>query len=161
MRPPCSGSPRKQGESRTARHSCARHPTRGETASGADLSPAGETRAKAYVAYFKTFAVDGNAMVPEQLFACADSKASCRMRQTLVPLSDALGLNIDVRFSDEQSNKLASEIQTKEHKKCVLIFWCHLLHSRPAQGAGRRSRQAPAERQEARPCLRQGDPVAV
>ncbi|MCE9518524.1 MAG: flagellar basal body-associated protein FliL [Verrucomicrobia bacterium] len=94
-------------------------------ASGADLSPAGEARAKAYVAYFKNFTVDGNAMVPEQLFACSDSKASCRPRQTLVPLSDALGLKIDVRFSDEQSDKLAGELQAKEHKKCILISWHH------------------------------------
>jgi hypothetical protein len=94
-------------------------------ASGVLLSPEGEARAKAYVAYFKSFAADGKALVPEQLFACADSKDSHRPRLTLEPLSKALGLKIDDRFSDEQSDGLARELRAKEHKQPILICWHH------------------------------------
>lgn len=94
-------------------------------ASGDMLSPAGEARAQAYVAYFKNFTVDGKAMAPEHLFACADSKASHRPRLTLEPLSKALGLKIDDRFTDKQSDALARELGSKERRGCILISWHH------------------------------------
>ena len=93
--------------------------------SGPTLSPAGEARAKAIVAYFKNFAVDGKAMRPESLFAAADSKSSHRPRLTLDPLGKALGLKIDGRFNEKLPDDLARELRTRPHGKCVLISWRH------------------------------------
>ena len=93
--------------------------------SGEALSPAGEARAKAYVAYFKNFAVDGKATMPTCLFAAADSKASHRPRLTIEPLGKALSLKIDARFSEKQPGELARDLSSKQRGRCVLISYRH------------------------------------
>ena len=92
---------------------------------GDGLAPAGKTRAKAYVNYFKNYTVDGQALKLDHLFAAADSKQSHRARLTLEPTSKKLGLAIDCQFEDEQFQKLADEIRTKLRGKDILICWHH------------------------------------
>jgi hypothetical protein len=94
-------------------------------ASGLGLSADGETRAKAYVNYFKQFTIDGQPLKLDCIFAAADSKGSQRSRLTLEPTSRALGLAIDTRFKDKDFQKLADEIQAKPHGTGILIAWHH------------------------------------
>lgn len=94
-------------------------------ASGPGLTPEGEARAQAYVGYFEHFSVDGESMVPNALFAAADSKSSMRPRLTITPLSQALSLPIDDPFSDKQSKDIAEALRTQAHGDHVLIAWHH------------------------------------
>ncbi len=94
-------------------------------AKGAELTAAGEARAKAYAEYFKNYTVDGKPLKLDHLFAAADSKESQRARLTLEPTSQLLGLKIDSQFADDQFQKLADEIRTKPHGKHMLICWHH------------------------------------
>jgi hypothetical protein len=93
--------------------------------SGSGLTPAGEARARAYVDYFEHFAVDGQPMAPNSLYASADSKSSMRPRLTIEPLSQAMGLPIDSRFADKQTEEIADALRTTAHGKRVLIAWHH------------------------------------
>ena len=120
------GEPDKHDENRGLKNTVVliiRHAEKPE--SGQALSPAGEARARSYVAYFKNFAVDGKAMRPDYLFAAANSKSSHRPRLTIEPLGKALALKIDDRFSDSQSDALARELKTKPHGRCVLVSYRH------------------------------------
>jgi hypothetical protein len=92
---------------------------------GFGLSAEGAARAKAYVNYFKNFALDGRPLKLDYLFAAADSKASHRPRLTIEPTSHALGLVIDSRFKDKDFQALAAEIQSRPHGKAILISWHH------------------------------------
>ena len=94
-------------------------------AHGSDLTPGGQARAEAYAGYFKNFALDGQPLRLDYLFAAADSKASQRARLTLEPTSKLLGLAIDNRFADEQFRKLADEIRARPHGQHILICWHH------------------------------------
>ena len=69
--------------------------------SGTGLSPAGEARAQAYVGYFQHLTLNGAAFRPDTLIATADSKNSARERLTLEPLSQALGIPLDLRFDNK------------------------------------------------------------
>jgi hypothetical protein len=93
--------------------------------SGPGLTPEGEARARAYVGYFEHFSVNGQPMVPNALYAAADSKESMRPRLTITPLSQALGLPIDDRFADKQTKEIADALQTEAHGNHVLIAWHH------------------------------------
>ena len=64
---------------------------------------------------------------PDFLFAAADSARSARPRQTLLPLSKALHLPLDIRFSDYDEEKLAHAIMgsAKYRGKAVLVCWRH------------------------------------
>ncbi|WP_246707377.1 flagellar basal body-associated protein FliL [Mesorhizobium sp. NZP2077] len=93
--------------------------------SGPGLSPEGEARAKAYVAYFQPFMLDGVAFRPDMLVASADSKSSARERLTLTPLSRALKLPIDQRFADHEVQNLVAALSTESHGKSILIAWHH------------------------------------
>ncbi|HTV86796.1 MAG TPA: flagellar basal body-associated protein FliL [Dyella sp.] len=92
---------------------------------GAGLTPAGEARAQAYVGYFEHFALEGQRMTPNALYAAADSKSSMRPRLTITPLSQALGLAIDERFADKQPGQIAADLRTGAHGDRVLICWHH------------------------------------
>lgn len=94
-------------------------------AEGFELSPAGKMRAKAYVGYFKKFTVDGKPLKLDYLFSTADSSKSHRPRLTIEPLSKALGIKIDSRFSDDEYAKLAADIQNQPHGRNILICWHH------------------------------------
>jgi hypothetical protein len=93
--------------------------------SGPGLTPAGEARAQAYVGYFEHFILNSEPMVPNALYASADSKSSMRPRLTITPLSQALGLPIDNRFADKQTKDLADALRTEAHGNHVLIAWHH------------------------------------
>jgi hypothetical protein len=93
--------------------------------SGPGLTPEGEARARAYVQYFEHFSVDGQPMLPDALYAAADSKSSMRPRLTITPLSQALNLPIDDRFADKQTKEIADALQTESHGRHVLIAWHH------------------------------------
>ncbi|BCH08743.1 hypothetical protein MesoLj131c_30010 [Mesorhizobium sp. 131-3-5] len=83
--------------------------------SGPGLSPEGEARAQAYVAYFQPFLLDGVAFRPDMLVASADSKNSARERLTLTPLSQALKLPIDQRFADKDVQALVAALSSETH----------------------------------------------
>ena len=93
--------------------------------SGPGLSPEGEARAQAYVAYFQPFMLDGSPFRPDMLVASADSKNSARERLTLTPLSQALKLPIDQRFADREVQNLVAALSTESHGKSILIAWHH------------------------------------
>lgn len=93
--------------------------------SGIGLSPTGEKRAQAYSAYFQHLTLDGHPFRPDTLIATADSKNSARERLTLEPLSQALGLPIDLRFGNKDLTGLTKALRTEPHGKSVLIAWHH------------------------------------
>lgn len=71
----------------------------------AALTPAGEARALAYVAYFPNLARGQSPVAaPTHLIAAADSVHSTRSRLTLAPLSAALGLSKDLSVADTNSS---------------------------------------------------------
>jgi len=100
-----------------------RHAEKPDT--GHTLSAAGDARAQAYVNYFKNYQVDGYPLRLDHLFATADSGSSHRPRLTLDPFAKALGLKIDNRFSNDQFQQLAQEIQNHQPGTNILICWHH------------------------------------
>ncbi|WP_246683233.1 flagellar basal body-associated protein FliL [Mesorhizobium sp. B2-1-3A] len=92
---------------------------------GTGLSPEGEARAQAYVAYFQPFMLDGTPFRPNMLVASTDSKNSARERLTLTPLSEALKLPIDQRFADKDVKALVAALASETHGKSILIAWHH------------------------------------
>lgn len=92
---------------------------------GDGLSKAGKERAKAYVHYFENLTVDSQPLKVDYLFAAADSKASHRSRLTLEPFSKAIGLKIDARFQETQSQQLVAAVQKNPSGKQILICWHH------------------------------------
>ena len=103
-------------------------------ADGFGLTADGEARARAYSAYFKNLALDGQPLKPDYLFAAADSQGSHRPRLTLEPTSHALSLPIDTRFKSKDVQEIADEIHSKPHGQTILIAWHHgqipnLLHA--------------------------------
>jgi hypothetical protein len=94
-------------------------------ASGPLLSPAGQARAQAYVGYFKSFAVGSKPLKLDYLFAAADSKESQRPRLTIEPLSKALGLAIDDKFSGTKPQDVVRAIRKKPAGQQFLICWHH------------------------------------
>jgi hypothetical protein len=92
---------------------------------GSDLSAAGETRAEAYVNYFKNFKIDGQPLKLDYLFASRDSTASDRPDLTIAPTANALGLTIDSQYDNNQFQKLADDIQSRLRGKNILICWHH------------------------------------
>jgi broad specificity phosphatase PhoE len=96
-----------------------------QPADGNGLSAAGEARAKAYVNYFKNFAVDGQPLKLDQLFAAKDSPNSHRPRLTIEPLAEELGLTVDSRFKNNQFSQLIDDIQNRPRGTNILICWHH------------------------------------
>jgi broad specificity phosphatase PhoE len=100
-----------------------RHAEKPET--GMELTPAGVQRADAYTNYFRNLTVDAKPLKLDCLIATADSKNSHRPRLTLEPLGKTLGLPLDLRFKNKESEQLALELQTRPHGKQILICWHH------------------------------------
>ena len=92
---------------------------------GAGLTPDGEKRALAYVDYFAGVKVDKAPLQLDHLFAAADSKNSERPRLTLLPLSGALKLPLDLRFEAGDFAALAEELKLRDHGKGMVICWHH------------------------------------
>lgn len=100
-----------------------RHAEKPET--GVELALAGVQRAHAYTNYFRNFAVDSAPLHLDCLIAAADSMNSHRSRLTLEPLSQSLGLPLDLRYKDKEAAQLAAELQARPHGKAILIAWHH------------------------------------
>ena len=90
---------------------------------GPDLSSEGERRAEAYVDYFSNFTVDAQPLHLDYLVAAADSKQSERPRLTLMPLSKALHLGINLKYDDKNYPDLVADLRTKYRGKAILICW--------------------------------------
>lgn len=100
-----------------------RHAEKPET--GMALTPAGRQRADAYTNYFRNFTIDSKPLKLDCLIAAADSKNSHRPRLTLGPLSESLGLPLDLRYKDKEAAALAGELQVRPHGQQILICWHH------------------------------------
>ena len=61
------------------------------------------------------------------LMAAADSKNSCRSRLTLEPLSKAINIPIDSRFSARDPKDIVDELKARHHGHNILISWHHKL----------------------------------
>jgi hypothetical protein len=92
---------------------------------GRGLSPRGKDRAKAYKNYFVNFTVDSKRLEPDVIFAANDSKHSHRPRLTVEPFAKAAKLQIDTRFTSNQSVELADELRRNQQGKLTLICWRH------------------------------------
>jgi hypothetical protein len=95
--------------------------------SGTGLAPLGQARAQAYAAYFQNYAIGGNPVKPQYIFAAADSDESHRPRLTMEPLAQALGLSIDDKHKDKDYAKVADDLLThpKYNGSNVLVCWHH------------------------------------
>jgi len=92
------------------------------------LTPAGQARAQAYVAYFQALTSGASHLPPPAwLIAAADEKDSHRSRLTLEPLAAALGLPIDARLADADYRTLAQRLREDAHYDgaTTLICWTH------------------------------------
>jgi len=96
-----------------------------EPAHGYELSSTGVARAKAYVDYFKAFAVDGQPIKLNFLFAARDTTRSHRPRLTLEPTAQAFDLNVDSSFKTDQYSELVHEIEGLPSGGNILICWRH------------------------------------
>jgi hypothetical protein len=95
-------------------------------ASDDGLAPAGDARAKAYVDYFKHFTVNSHPIHFDYLFAAKDSHESKRPKLTIKPLSQALGLDINMDFKDDEYANLAEELHSGRYStKNILVCWHH------------------------------------
>ncbi|MGV1757409.1 flagellar basal body-associated protein FliL [Rhizobium sp. A22-96] len=99
-----------------------RHAEKPDDPSDPNLSPAGDNRAKALVAWYpETFGA------PDFIFAAAISKHSARPVETVQPLADALGLELHTPYADEDFTALAEDLLNKPkfEGKTILVCWHH------------------------------------
>ncbi len=92
------------------------------------LTPAGEARAQAYVAYFRNLP-RGPAPVatPTHLIAATDSVHSTRSRLTLEPLAASLDVPLDLSVADHDFQRLADRLLGDSHydSATTMICWHH------------------------------------
>lgn len=89
---------------------------------GRELSPRGVERAAALATYIpRTFGA------PDFLFATQQSKHSNRPVETITPLSQAVGVEINDKHADDDYQKVADDIlgHPKYAGKLILICWHH------------------------------------
>jgi len=92
----------------------------------ADLSPAGYARAQLLLKAFIPLGVRPDLPTPQYIFAAAPSSHSNRSALTVIPLADALHLQINQDFKDHQYAGLAAELLSGSYAgKVVLISWHH------------------------------------
>ncbi len=92
------------------------------------LTPAGEARAQAYVAYFRNFPRGPSPVAaPAHLIAATDSLHSTRSRLTLEPLAAALGLPLDMSVADHDFQRLADRLlgDPRYDNATILVCWHH------------------------------------
>lgn len=115
------------------------------------LSPAGQARAQAYVAYFQNFVLNGSPAGSQPLqfswlFAAENSQASQRPLLTITPLAQALKLDVNDKHKDKDYAKLAEHIlgDKKYDDANLLICWHHGEALELAQALGVNPSQLPA-----------------
>jgi len=94
-------------------------------ADGPGLTPAGESRARAYADYFRHFNVDGVPVQIDTLIATADTRNSDRPRLTVEPFSKASRLPIQQPFDDDNVKGLADWLASGPPNRKILIAWHH------------------------------------
>ncbi len=105
-----------------------RHAEKSGDPQDAALTPAGEARAQAYVAYFRNLGRGTSPIAaPTQLIAAADSVNSTRSRLTLAPLAAALDLAMDVTVADHDFQRLVDRLlrENRYDHATTLICWHH------------------------------------
>lgn len=105
-----------------------RHAEKSGDPDDAGLTPAGQARAQAYVAYFQTLVLDGAKIAPPGvLVAAADEPESRRSRLTLEPLAAALGLDIDASIPDTHTQALVARLRddARDAGRTTLVCWTH------------------------------------
>jgi len=105
-----------------------RHAEKSGDPDDAGLTPAGQARSLAYVAYFQTLRLGSQAIdAPTRLVAAADAPDSRRSRLTLEPLAAALGLEVDASVSDEHTGRLVKQLrEDARYDECTtLVCWTH------------------------------------
>lgn len=105
-----------------------RHAEKSDDPDDAGLTPAGQARALAYVAYFQTLTLDSaRVAAPSWLIAKADEAESRRARLTLEPLAAVLGLPIDTELREEQARELAQRLreEARYDGATTLVCWSH------------------------------------
>jgi broad specificity phosphatase PhoE len=91
------------------------------------LTPAGQARAQAYISYFQNYIIDSEPIKWTALFAAASSKTSRRPLLTLEPLAKTLGLPIDAKYDDKDTETFVKALQENpSHDNAnILISWRH------------------------------------
>ena len=118
-----------------------RHAEKPSEKGNTSLSPAGQARAWAYVAYFQNLVIDAQPIKLHHLFATAQSSQSNRPYLTIQPLSEQLGLTINNYYenSGEDIEALAKYVLADEqfNNTNILVCWHHqeLLHLVKVLGA--------------------------
>lgn len=105
-----------------------RHAEKSGDPQDAALTPAGEARSQAYVAYFRNPGRGASPLAASSwLIAAADSVNSTRSRLTLAPLAAALGLPIDATVADHDFQRLADRLlgDSRYDNVTTLICWHH------------------------------------
>jgi hypothetical protein len=100
---------------------------------GDDLSPQGQQRAQAYVHYFETNPEVLEYGTPVAIYAMKastgsdDADFSYRPVETVTPLAQALGLQVQANYEKDDIQPLVSEIMSNPayEGKMVLICWEH------------------------------------
>ena len=91
-----------------------------------DLSPAGYARAQLLLKDFIPLGVRPDLPTPQYIFAAAPSTHSNRSALTVLPLADALHLQINQDFKDHEYADLATELLSGKYAgKVVLVSWHH------------------------------------
>jgi hypothetical protein len=91
-----------------------------------DLSPAGYERAQLLLKAFIPLGVRPDLPTPQFIFAAAPSTHSNRSALTVIPLAEALHLQINQDFEDHKYADLAAEVLSGRYAgKVVLISWHH------------------------------------
>jgi hypothetical protein len=105
-----------------------RHAEKSGDPDDAGLTPAGQARAQAYVAYFQALTL-GSARIaaPAWLIAAADDADSQRSRLTLEPLAAALGLPLDTSLGDDHTRQLVHRLreEARYDGATTLVCWTH------------------------------------
>src|SRR5262245_59708505 len=78
--------------------------------SGEDVSVAGQARAHAYAIYVQNYVLNGTVLELNYISATADSSQSHRPRLTIEPLAEAMGMEINDKYQENDYQKLADHI---------------------------------------------------
>jgi hypothetical protein len=92
---------------------------------GDGLTAAGELHARKYVRYFENYRLRGRRIHLDYLYVATDKKESKRPRLTMIPLSKALKLPINVTYTDKQERELVDSLKPIARGKHILICWRH------------------------------------